>query len=501
MEKNQTATVNNVSIPNLAYDLLYSYKGTKPHAASSIGRENMLYDRNGNLLSSRDTISGAMKYQSWDEENRMKLITDHNNMGYYLYDGGGERTLKIKGEFTILTNSGPVTWSCYLSNRQVLYVNPYLVINNLQYTKHYYIENHRIISKLGGGFQLEPVSLFSMTYGFQRQNASEYLKKKHEDEGMVYRDINGCGYPDTLQFSSKLYSFLSGQPNLNGSEQAIYFYHSDHLGSTSYITDIAGYPYQHIDYLPFGEILLEERVQTVVPPSLTFYTPYKFNCKEMDDESGLYYYGARYYDPKSSVFLGVDPLADKYPGWSPYTYTLDNPIRFIDPDGKGPGDLFSTTTNAAHDWGKTYNGTSILKGKEYGSKIYVVFKDGSRLYSYTPAKPGKHDETSTGKDPHNGIVVADIHSHGKYEKGMLNNVFSDTDKKDNEKKKLDGFLTTPDGSLKKYDVETKTETTLATDLPYDPKNPSVKDPKPPRIPIRSKEGKPVYNIKPEAWGN
>ncbi|MCX6270037.1 MAG: peptidoglycan DD-metalloendopeptidase family protein [Bacteroidetes bacterium] len=213
-----------------------------------------------------------------------------------------------------------------------------MVINNLQYTKHYYIENQRIISKLGGGFQLEPVSLFSMTYGLQRQNASEYLKKKHEDEGMVYRDINGCGYPDTLQFSSKLYSFLSGQPNLNGSEQAIYFYHSDHLGSTSYITDIAGYPYQHIDYLPFGAILSEERVQTGGTPPMTFYTPYKFNRKETDDESGLYYYGARYYDPKSSVWLGVDPLVDRFPFLSPFVYCLNNPIRLVDPNGMGPGD-------------------------------------------------------------------------------------------------------------------------------------------------------------------
>jgi len=54
--------------------------------------------------------------------------------------------------------------------------------------------------------------------------------------------------------------------------------------------------------------------------------------------SYLFYYGARYYDPKTSVFLGVDPKADKYPGWSVYAYCMDNPIRLIDPNGMEPGD-------------------------------------------------------------------------------------------------------------------------------------------------------------------
>src|SRR5574344_1939219 len=42
-------------------------------------------------------------------------------------------------------------------------------------------------------------------------------------------------------------------------------------------------------------------------------TQYLFNGKELDQETGYYYYGARYYDPSSTLFLGVDPLAEKYP--------------------------------------------------------------------------------------------------------------------------------------------------------------------------------------------
>ena len=81
-------------------------------------------------------------------------------------------------------------------------------------------------------------------------------------------------------------------------------------------------------------------------------TPYKFNdfgvkseraldersarSAELDEETGLYYYGARYYDPRTSIFISVDPLAnaDKNIGYSPYSYAINNPITYIDPDGR-----------------------------------------------------------------------------------------------------------------------------------------------------------------------
>jgi len=60
---------------------------------------------------------------------------------------------------------------------------------------------------------------------------------------------------------------------------------------------------------------------------------YSFTGKIKDAETGYNYFGARYYDSGLSVWLSVDPLSDKYPTLSPYTYCANNPIMMVDPDG------------------------------------------------------------------------------------------------------------------------------------------------------------------------
>ncbi|WP_233266145.1 RHS repeat domain-containing protein [Myroides fluvii] len=120
------------------------------------------------------------------------------------------------------------------------------------------------------------------------------------------------------------------------------------LGSTSYITDVFGKPCQYIEYLPFGEVMVEQSTNNILE------NVYKFNAKELDSQTGYYYYGARYYDPGAGIFLSVDPLAEKMPDYNPYIYTLNNPINLTDPTGmipeKGDRHYFGSD-------GKTYLGT------------------------------------------------------------------------------------------------------------------------------------------------
>jgi RHS repeat-associated protein len=103
----------------------------------------------------------------------------------------------------------------------------------------------------------------------------------------------------------------------------------DHLGSTSYITNKNDSISQHVDYIAFGEVLFEEH-------SSSFSSPYLFNGKELDRETNLSYYGARYLDMKTSLWLNIDPLAEDFPNVSSYVYCLNNPIRLVDPDGENP---------------------------------------------------------------------------------------------------------------------------------------------------------------------
>jgi RHS repeat-associated protein len=136
-------------------------------------------------------------------------------------------------------------------------------------------------------------------------------------------------------------------------ERLLYFYHPDHLGSTSYVTDEDGEVFQHEEYFPFGETWVTEQANTER-------TPYLFNGKELDEELGLYDFGARYYDPRLSQWLSPDPILAQYLDGAPaggvyrpinlglYTYTWNNPLVLVDPTGCWPSlaDLKARATRA-----------------------------------------------------------------------------------------------------------------------------------------------------------
>ena len=119
------------------------------------------------------------------------------------------------------------------------------------------------------------------------------------------------------------------------------------------ITDNNGKEYERLEYTPYGELWVEHTTGSDVK-----YLPYKFTGKEMDEETGLYYYGARYLDPKYSRWLSTDPALGEYipemgkgnakdsgnlPGMGGvynhinfhlYHYAGNNPVKYVDPDGR-----------------------------------------------------------------------------------------------------------------------------------------------------------------------
>ncbi len=150
---------------------------------------------------------------------------------------------------------------------------------------------------------------------------------------------------------------------LTGSEESSsqYFYHSDHLGSAQLVTNQDGEVYQRIEYTPYGETWIDMRTNITA----LYDVPYRFTAKELDSETGLYYYGARYLDPKYSRWISTDPALGDYipaagkanakdmanlPGMGGifnhingnlFAYAANNPVRYIDPDGNFFGSFYA----------------------------------------------------------------------------------------------------------------------------------------------------------------
>ena len=145
---------------------------------------------------------------------------------------------------------------------------------------------------------------------------------------------------------TKLEQFPSGEGYGTGAKNLTevyqYFYHPDHLGSTGFATDATGEVYQHLEYFPFGETWVDE-------VSDDTRVPYRFTGQEFDEETKLYYFGARYYDPRTSAWENPDPALNTYlnsKGGSSglfdprnlngFEYAFHNPVKYVDPDGRCP---------------------------------------------------------------------------------------------------------------------------------------------------------------------
>jgi RHS repeat-associated protein len=209
---------------------------------------------------------------------------------------------------------------------------------------------------------------------------------------------------------------IEDSPNYGYEKQNTYYYHGDHLGSAQLVTDPSGNEYERTEYTPYGELWIEQAGgglpaaggdkyvhsatlrawwhitqfcgKKIAPAGLSAgncqgqlpapgiasrqfrglmlscrsddKTPFRFTGKELDQETGFYYFGARYLDPKTSVWISADPAMGDYVPRAPiddeakkhngnlpgmggvynyvnmhvYHYAGNNPVKLVDPDGK-----------------------------------------------------------------------------------------------------------------------------------------------------------------------
>ncbi|EMB28848.1 RHS repeat-associated core domain-containing protein [Treponema denticola MYR-T] len=223
--------------------------------------------------------------------------------------------------------------------------------------------------------------------------------------------------------NSRLVTAMTHTDNSGDNEEQkakSYYYHSDHLGSAQFVTDWKGRQYEHIEYTPYGELWIEE-----VAAGLDK-LPFRFTGKELDEETGLYYYGARYLDPKYSRWLSGDPALNDYIPKAPiddeakkhnenlpgmggiyntinlhvYHYAGNNPVKYIDPDGRLTAD--EETAKKIENLGKNAPGKLI-------DEILLKLKEDGWTIVTNEEKKEVHDDLkdSASKDNKNMMVSID----------------------------------------------------------------------------------------------
>ncbi|MDH6254458.1 RHS repeat-associated protein [Chryseobacterium sp. H1D6B] len=157
----------------------------------------------------------------------------------------------------------------------------------------------------------------------------------------------------------------------------LYIYnYTDHLGNVrlSYLNNGSGAEVlEENNYYPFG---LKHEGYNVLNGNPAY--KYQYKGKELQEESGMYDYGARSYMPDLGRWGVVDPLAEVSRRWTPYNYAFNNPIRFVDPDGMMPVSSLQEmwdNTSGSSTW--TNNGNGTFDGGEDDKKKKNIRKTGS----------------------------------------------------------------------------------------------------------------------------
>lgn len=299
----------------------------------------------------------------WNAEQQLVAVSmdNHTNIQHYVYDHTGTRMLKSSYTQSSLSINDTNVGNTSYMEPYLVYVNAYFVesdfVDGLQKTKHYYMGMQRVASDISLNEQIEEgmnktsstgstvdatreESLSETSTAVKENAVLEHLKIVLKDQGVIegadYSESelfahNSMAelYPDYTSFSFQKAGSTGGDFTccFNGDR---YWYHPDYLGSVAMVTNNQGVAHQFFLYNAWGE-----NMHTYNRTSQGFNSPYRFNGKEFDQETGLAYYGARYYDNKISMWLSVDPLAmsGKNMTMSPYQFTDNNPVMLVDPNG------------------------------------------------------------------------------------------------------------------------------------------------------------------------
>ncbi|MGH1517990.1 DUF6443 domain-containing protein [Chryseobacterium sp. JK1] len=504
------STVNNLKRYNYTYDNLnrltdaeYSEpEKTNPHNKNF--DERLLYDLNGNIaflkryaipvFGTTSTKVDDLEYKYIGNRLTQVIETSLNDTGYeggnniIDYDLNGNMiTMKDKGIQSIVYNylnlpdSFSITQADPFGNGQPSTISlEYLYrADGVKLRKNYVRGGRRGSS--GATRITDYLDGFQYSY-FDGGGICLTCRTETAFEEQAYKNINSSiiiGGPaewklDFVPTAEGFYSFT---------ENRYIYQYKDHLGNArvSFAKDSTGAlgVTDTNNYYPFGLNHIEGMLSS---SNFGGYYSYKYNGKELQ-ETGMYDYGARFYMPDLGRWGVVDPLAEKMTRYSPYNYAFNNPVKFVDPDGRqalDPGDRFKTLRSAATDFGKQYNGLSINYNVEVRTTFYkATDTNGETYYSYTVPRTGTSgtsgeiDPNDVAKAVKDAEIVGDGHTHsgdtdvikmdGKdyssanefsnRDVASYKNTLYDSNGKKEENaygKPVTGYVATPDGGLREY---------------------------------------------------
>jgi len=322
-EKTSTSFVSNQTRigANLNYNLDYSYaEGT--HRAQQIGNRYYSYDRNGNVIAEREgsPATNPEVYRPYYQDNDL-YWTEY---GFGLVRPEGAR------------QEDGVYQRNYRWNERNLLSESSDSVFTVQYR--YGADGQRAIKYVVN--HNRTTLYFNNMWHMNNSAGSTWVQSKH-----IYLGETRI----TTKYSSE------DNQNLPAERNRIFYYHSDHLGSAQTVTSHNGSIHERLEYTPYGEMWIDWKSSSSGDT-----TPFRFTAQEFDPETGLYYYGARYLDPRISRWLSVDPAMGEYVPVAPvnddarkhnqnlpgmggvfniinlhtYRYAGNNPIKYVDPDGE-----------------------------------------------------------------------------------------------------------------------------------------------------------------------
>ncbi len=288
---------------NRMLDAIYSETGSLNQNVDRYTEKVTEYDKNGNIKKlQRYGQTGASSYGLVDN---------------LTYNYNGNKVTRVDDATTATSYTGGTNFVNGASTS-----NEYVYDQNGNLTKDL---NKNITDIQYNSLNLPSVLTFSdgSTITYTYTHDGKKLRTVHVIGG-VTTTTDYCG--NVIYENGTAKRLLTDEGYVDLTTNTYYYYMKDHQGNNRAVVNSSGTVQETNHYYPFGGLFAANgSVQ-----------PYKYNGKEIDTKKGLnlYDYGARHYDAALGRFTTIDPKSEDLTKWSMYSYCYDNPIKFVDPDGK-----------------------------------------------------------------------------------------------------------------------------------------------------------------------